>query len=303
MNKQAWQKLVNQSLRETPEHFTDRLYELMFPVFTDDIDFEVRQILAEFSTKTAMSQDDAVERLQQLYEKGTIVSKDQREFPEEAVTLCQKFDTYQRWFYDPVAEIPPPEYSLTNLLADLKHLWEGTGNAPFITFTNRDLTNGQVWDSYKKWRDNSGKMPKDDCREGTNSPYPQSDINGKELLAEQKERNLSRAKTVDKGTGATKIPSFQEKPKGGCPTCGGSRIVPVEIDDADGNPIHGADYCPDCEQRKGERREPYVYSWGDMLVGNDPTRHQIYTRLGKDDGWKINNRIGKERRNGKAGSD
>ncbi len=48
-----------------------------------------------------------------------------REFPEEAVILCQKFDTSQRWLYDPIGD-SPPKYSLTELITDLKRLWEGT---------------------------------------------------------------------------------------------------------------------------------------------------------------------------------
>ena len=48
MNKDKWQKLVRQSLEETPrtEHFTNRLYELVFPSFEREFpEEEMREVI------------------------------------------------------------------------------------------------------------------------------------------------------------------------------------------------------------------------------------------------------------------
>ena len=52
----------------------EQLYARIAPEFSEETEFEVRCILAEFSTVTAMSQDEAVDKIKRLFEgEKTIV--------------------------------------------------------------------------------------------------------------------------------------------------------------------------------------------------------------------------------------
>ncbi|KKK47179.1 hypothetical protein LCGC14_3157820 [marine sediment metagenome] len=105
----------------------EQLYARIAPEFSEETDFEVRSILAEFSTVTAMTQDEAVEKIKHLFggqvaglnlDRGLIDSK---EFPEEAAIQA-------------LLKIKGPETGSglhwytgrKEALADLKRLWEGT---------------------------------------------------------------------------------------------------------------------------------------------------------------------------------
>ncbi len=50
------------------EEMAEDFYDRIAPEFSEETDFEVRSILAEFSTVTAMSQDEAVDKIKRLFE-------------------------------------------------------------------------------------------------------------------------------------------------------------------------------------------------------------------------------------------
>ena len=78
MNKPEWQKLVRQSLEETPrtEHFTDRLYELVYP----RREFPEEAVRRLYLDRNILSHDGFMARFKRLWE-GT--EEVERIFPEE----------------------------------------------------------------------------------------------------------------------------------------------------------------------------------------------------------------------------
>ena len=109
------------------EEMAEDFYDRIAPEFSEETDFEVRSILAEFSTVTAMSQDEAVDKIKRLFggqvaglnlDRGLIDSK---EFPEEEFNKAMSARLFVA-----KTDCGHEVKGLKKLREDAKRLWKGT---------------------------------------------------------------------------------------------------------------------------------------------------------------------------------
>ena len=159
-----------------------------FKDFSEEMDFKIRHILAEFSTVTAMSQDDAVERLERLFDKP------KREFPADDIRgmLVEKVSKVLK------------DYNISHmdmcilrsvLMTQLKWIWKGTYD-PAGDYPVFDKGDRPALTKDKRYRISGGG------------------IDSIEFVA---------------GDDIELIQIGADKPRGGCPRCGGKGSYPAEL--------------------------------------------------------------------------